>query len=461
MRMLTAYLSRLVRRLARDERGITTIQNLLLTVACCAIGALGLDVTHFYAARTELQVAADVAAHAAMHRRYNGRTAAQARSDAIAMVEYSLPRNVYGTVLETSEIVFGTWNTTSGTFTALAANSPTLPTAFQVTTNRAGDNPVGSFFFRVVGVRSRDVTAKAIYLASGDPCAQLQGLFAEGQVNPSSNNAYSANFCLHSNDEVPLNADNRFDPLSSVSAPSLSDIDCASNDANMDAKCPNLRTIRREATYDLERHLAPIRDLPGADTDASMLADVREAVPNWNWTGISQSISTVTAAQLGTPSNLSGRVNYIECASNGKIELSGAYTDTVLLLNNCQVSIKKNNTVSLSNTIIYTTSTDKANSIAFSGSGHRIGMDPTCTGSGGAVLLTRGGFNTASGTKFQNATVWALGDVGFAAGAGAQDAAGVSIIAGGEIKVTSNNVLNACPPDPNAPPTMVSFRLAG
>ena len=60
---------------ARDESGVMSVYNLFLTVACCAIGAAGVDVTHFYTARTELQVAADIAAHSALYLRYNGATA--------------------------------------------------------------------------------------------------------------------------------------------------------------------------------------------------------------------------------------------------------------------------------------------------------------------------------------------------------------------------------------------------
>jgi hypothetical protein len=459
LRVSFASLSRFVRRFAREERGVITVQNLFLTIACCAIGSIGLDVTHFYAARTELQVAADIGAHSALYLRYNGRSEADARTGAIDAVEYGMPDDVYGEVLEPADIVFGTWDAASDEFEPLEADSTAMPTAVQVTTNRAGDNPVGSFLFRIVGIDEMDVRASAVYLASGDPCAQLQGVFAVGDVTPNSHNTLSAGICVHSETgEVDFKNDQIFMPDSHVSAP-----DAATN-VKCSNKCTGFEEAKRNGTYDLEQFLAPIRDMPGADTGATLLADVKEALPNWsNWTVFNEGagIRARTAAQAGTPSNVTGRVNYIDCGSSGgTVELGGAYTNAVLLLNNCTVKIKKNNTVSLSNTIIYTTSTDKNNSIAFSGSGHGIGMDPTCSGSGAAAILTRGGFNTASGTKFQNATVRALGDVSFAAGTGAQDVAGVSIIAGGAANLASHNLLNACPPDPNDPPQLVTFRLA-
>ena len=310
MRVSLADLKRFIRRLAREERGIITVQNLLLTVTCCAIGSIGLDVTHFYAARTELQVAADIGAHSALYLRYNGRSEADARAGAIARVEYSLPPDIYDTVLEPEDIVFGTWNAATEAFTPLVANDPTMPTAVQVTTNRAGDNPVGSFFFRIVGVDSMDVTARSTYSAVGDPCSPMQGLFGQGKVWVRSGNSAGAGVCFHSNDVVDTQNNNDCqytptDPLEDTCQGSAGHAILSMPDSSRlsnGTKNECINEAKRSATYDLSRYYSPLQ---GATTGPALLSQVDQVMQNmpaWSWSGINRTINTVTGTSLAASS---------------------------------------------------------------------------------------------------------------------------------------------------------------
>ena len=119
----SSFATGLGRRFARDEQGVVSVQNLFLLMACCAIGAVGLDVTHFYAAKTQLQISADLAAHSALYTsRYGAYSNSQyypltqdaARDAAIAAVQFGMPESLYETVIQDSTIVLGTFDHATG-----------------------------------------------------------------------------------------------------------------------------------------------------------------------------------------------------------------------------------------------------------------------------------------------------------------------------------------------------------
>ncbi len=480
---LAQFVPSWMRRFARDERGVISVQNLFLTFGCCAVGAAGMDVTHFYAARTELQVAADVAAHSALYTRHRGASEADARAAAVAAVEYSLPAATYGPVVASNAIVFGTWNDATGRVDPLPAGSTALPEAVQVTTARAGRDAVASLLFRIVGVDEMDVRASAVYIAEGDLCPGMQGVFGEGQVRIRSNNQASPGICFYSSASVDIqnNNDLQFTPTDPAGTA------CQAETGHAIIAMPNssslgdgngnecIREARRDATLDIDQYYDPLQ---GATTDVAMLSQVREVMeltPGWSWNGIDTSrIETVTVSgrngknpstdMTGAPS-MSNRVHYVNCAG-GNLTMSGTFSNTVLLLNNCKVLAKTD--LTLSNTIIYNTNTDNKTSFNF-GSGNKaaklvVGTDTDCNGTGAAFLLTRGGFDAPAKMTLNNGTIIAQGDVQFAAqfgGAGGYSR-GLSIIAGGTIDATSNGTFVACPPPAGGSTRMASttFRLA-
>ncbi|EYD76105.1 hypothetical protein Rumeso_02294 [Rubellimicrobium mesophilum DSM 19309] len=403
MRGILRILGRWARGFARDQAGFITVQNLFLTVACCAVGAAGLDVTGLYQARTQLQVAADTAAHAALYSMYQGKTAEQAKDAAVGVANYATGGanatvGPYGTVLERSDIVFGTWNMNTATFTRLPATSTDMPTAVAVTTNRAGDNPVGSFLFRIVGITQMDVSALAIYSVTGDPCATMQGLFGVLQVSANGNNNYSNGICVHSQDEVDLQANNDFTKDSVVSAPNKADITCGNG-------CDNFELVKRSENRDLEPWLSPIRPV-ASETPEILLGQVRTVVGSArlnSWLTTTEIQSYLGGYDITPSSLVAGRATYIGCTSGGTLRLGAdkkgsTVLDTfsnVVLLTNCKIDMKG---VTFSNAVVYTTNTsgvdkhpaDASVSIDNGADGVTLGTDTTCSGNGYAAILTRG-----------------------------------------------------------------------
>ncbi len=442
----------------RDESGAISVWALFLLLAAACIGGVAVDVTQLNAARTQLQVAADAAAHAALVRRTQGATVPVARADAMRVARYAMPASVYGNAIEDADVLWGTYDARADIFRV----DPTSRMAVLVTMGREQrrQNAVSTFLLRMAGIDKVDITVSAVAVADADPCASLQGLFANGPVKPNSNNIFSDDICVHSNANVQFQNRNDIETGAYVSAPTLAAITCQNN-------CPGLAAARRAATYDLEKFLGPLRPGPSGSAGEDrndLLADVRAALPDWNWTGINQTIN-VSTNRSPTAGPLNGNVTYIDCRTGSdRVQLAGGnYSKAVLLLHDCELEIKSGD-VTLSDTIIYTTVTTERDSIRVQGSGLTIGTDTDCNGSGRAAILTRGGFNAPAKLRFDNGSLYALLDVEFAAqfghGSGGEPGRGMSIIAGGEIDPTSRNDFNACPQPPGAPPALVTYRLA-
>ena len=101
---------------SENQDGGMTVLGLYVSVAMFILGGLAVDVSSLIAARTQLQVAADLAAHAALYSREKN-SAADARADALALVQASFPNAAFGDLLTTGNIQFGTYNSASQTFT--------------------------------------------------------------------------------------------------------------------------------------------------------------------------------------------------------------------------------------------------------------------------------------------------------------------------------------------------------
>ena len=120
------------------------------------VGALAVDMGNAYVLRGQLQRTADAAALAG---------ASQLPIPGLAMLkaqefaDYNMPSAHHGTVLASADVVAGNWDVGSRTFTANTAPF----NAVQVTTKRSQDNnnPAPTFFGRIFGIDSIDITASA------------------------------------------------------------------------------------------------------------------------------------------------------------------------------------------------------------------------------------------------------------------------------------------------------------
>jgi Flp pilus assembly protein TadG len=134
---------------------------LALPMLAASVG-FTIDGARMFSAKTQLQVAADAAAAAAIRKISSG-----ASTEAVRVAGLNLPAAQNGTVLASKDVVTGTWNVTSRSFTAWASN----PNAVMVTTRfaAANGNAFKPAFASVLGIKSLDISATATALCPNNP----------------------------------------------------------------------------------------------------------------------------------------------------------------------------------------------------------------------------------------------------------------------------------------------------
>jgi hypothetical protein len=498
-----------LRRLARDERGVMSALNLFLTVAACAIGAAAVDVTHFYAARSQLQVGADLAAHAALYTRRYGKyesgtyyalTDDQAKTAAVNAVQYGMPASTFGAVVASTDIVLGRLDFTTGQVIA----DPVHPEAAQVLTHRTGSNPVGSFLFRLVGIDSMNVRTSAVFSLGPGECRMDQGFFSQTKVAINGGNTLYPGFCVGA-PKFWVRNQNAFRPGVTTLIPNGSGLDLSGSDVN--AHNPGLMESVQYGALDLATTLNLVKT-----DDSTLPAQYRshayayQLLAQANWTQVVANRDvTPTPLTPGTytPDQLTANGVYsVSCAStttstgsnngqggdNGKgggndkggdsdssttgstgnaggtnnsLTLKdGTGGDTfrnVVILTDCAVnfdgSVKLEDMV-LSST--YLSSNQPSIQAPASSKGLVVGKNDSCAPTGGAALITRGRVDVAAKVNFYGAQVRAGTEVDFQSNATGQ---GVSIIAGGQVATNSNAEMQGCGPQAGAFARNVSLRL--
>ena len=147
----------------KNRRGIIAVLAALLFIVMLGMVAFAVDLGYMTMMQTQLQAAADSAALAAAGSSSLTQTGMTQVAQAFAQYHRVAGRQV---VLNTSDVQFGTWDTTALTFTALPTGQ--LGTAVKVTVH-VDDNSGGSaglFFGKVFGVRSATSHASAVAMVN-------------------------------------------------------------------------------------------------------------------------------------------------------------------------------------------------------------------------------------------------------------------------------------------------------
>ena len=147
------------RRAARDETGGIGIYGLLVFAPIASVVGLSMDVANAYKVKSEMQVAVDAAAHAALVTRFrDGRI--KAIDNAVGTAHMGLSASGAESAIEASDVVFGHWNPDTRTFTA----DPNSTSAVMVVArrNKARNNAVSTFISSFVGLTNWEVTAAAV-----------------------------------------------------------------------------------------------------------------------------------------------------------------------------------------------------------------------------------------------------------------------------------------------------------
>lgn len=139
----------------KREKGVTLVLFSLLISVFLGFTALSVDLGYLFLIRHELQKTADAAALAGAYYLPNTSTAL---SKAQQIAQLNFPNQ--GTVLQSADVLFGTWNASTNTFTTTNTN----PSAISVTVRKSqsSQNAVTLFFAPIFGISTRDVSATAI-----------------------------------------------------------------------------------------------------------------------------------------------------------------------------------------------------------------------------------------------------------------------------------------------------------
>ncbi len=427
-----------IRHGADSEDGGLTIFGLYIFVSMLILGGVAIDMANLMAARTQLQVATDIAAHTALYNR-DTKTADDSRAAALTAVTNVMPVSQYGTVLTAADITFGTYDRQTQVFTA----NNTSRSAVLINTNRlaANSNAVTNFLLQFVGIRSWDLRVQSLFTTYRPACFR-EGFVANGIVDIQSNNGFTNGFCIHSNTYVSLNSNNTFEPGTIVSMPDTTQIDLPNSGWKTNI---GLSAALREGAY----RLRIVNSLP------LIIAGLQARDPRYLPSYITNTtINTISARNVTSALLVQGRVNVVTC-NNGKTTINGPLVTNVVILTSCEVTFS--NGVVIDNAIVATTHTGSKS--MQSPQGLQVGRNDRCAEGGGAQLLTMGSMNFAADLKIFGSQLIAAHDVSFAANANGIE--GASIIAGGRIDGTSNMNMGFCGSGMNSNFEAEYFRLAG
>lgn len=418
------------RDVARDEAGYVTPVSLLAFLATAVIGGLAVDLSSVVAARTQLQVAADLAAHAALYNRDIQTDPDVAKQRALDLARDSMPSSRYGDIITVNDIEFGDFDPDTFTFTP----NPSSRNASRVVAFRVSErtNSVSSFLLRLAGIDEWDIVRSAVFETYRPTCFR-EGLVGDNVVDLQSNTAYSNGFCVHSNEYVSVNSNNYYEPGTVVSMPDTGDIELPrsgyeSNDGLYEALRPGKYRLRIINQVEEGVVLAGMTDPKSPHYRADYLDPTADPIDK-----------TVTWKNNMGPSDFEqGRVNKIQCGGK-KVNLAGeTYENMVIIGYACD--FKFNNGAILTNATLLTTHTGVKSIDA--PNGLQLGIDDDCAGTGGAQIITYGGVEVASGLQMYGSQIIAVGPIAFQALA--SGIKGASIVSGETIEGTSNSSFGFC-----------------
>ncbi len=412
------------KKFRKQENGAITALGLFMTLSSIVIGGLAIDVSHAMMVRTQLQVAADVAAHAALYKRER-ETAADAKQAALDVANVNLPSVKYGSLLTAQDIRFGYWDTAAQAFQIDASSKDGV--LVDISRLAAKNNSVGTYFLKFAGIGSWDVRTGAVFETYIPTCFR-EGFVAGGVVDVQSNNTYTNGFCIHSNTHVEVNSNNFFQDNTVVSMPDRRGIVLPNSGFDSNA---GLQSSLRDGSYQiriLNRLPDIIDDLASGGIDYA---------PDYI---TSASIITLASRNISPADLTSGRIHTVSCAGSGQkatFSAHNSFSDFVLVTN-CKVSFGQG--AILDNSIVATTSTDASSITA--PSSIQLGRDDNCATDGGTQLLTMGSISFPADLMVYGSQLIAMDNIEFAANANGIE--GASFIAGGIISGTSNMTMGFC-----------------
>ncbi len=440
-------------RFLRDESGGYTIWSLIWFSLYVAMGGLAVDVTDAYRNQTMLQATADASALAGV---MSLPDEADAVAQALAYATNNMNPSINGTVLKAAEVFTGNWDSATATFTA----GGTPLNAVRVITRRddANSNPVATNFLRIMALWGIpfdrwNISAEAIAEVYFPYECLDDGMIAEGIIRISGNNDFVNQICIHGNDGVTMSSGNTFEDGVGVGMGNYVDLKIPSSDIT---KGEGLK----EAMYDVydypyhEGDLHPmmayqvtkvINGLKNLDPTYLPKYITVESMGDENGDGIDDAVITVDT-NFDFTTAVEGNVYHVACRSNRLMSLpSGVTIQNIAIVSECRLD---GGSHTLFTNVILTSDargngSDPYNlhSIRLS-SNAILGIDDDCAPGGGVQIWSEASVHTAAFTTINGSQIVARGDVEL--GARSAGINGVAIQAGGDITMTSNNVMGLC-----------------
>ena len=412
-----------IRQLHSAESGGMTAFSMFILMSTLFVGGYAIDVANVMTARTQLQIAADASAHAALvtrERKSESQAIAAARNIALL----NMPESVFGAVLNDADIVFGDYDSRAEIFVPRSGSRD----AVKVTTRRTLDNgnSVATYMLKLVGLDDWNLTTTAIFTTYQPTCLR-EGFVAEGPVDVQSNNTYSNGFCIHSNSYVSLNSNNYFEPGTVVSMPNLDDIELPNSGYKTNT---GLADALREGSWN-------IRIINRID---GLISGLLIFDPLYLPTYITSRTKRVFLSRNVMQADLlEGRLHTYTCSGGAALTIkANVIVKNVVIVTSCEIKFEQG--VQIINSVIASTNTS-SNSMSAS-SGLQVGLNDNCAAGGGSQLVTAGSMSFPAKLQIYGSQLLAKKDISFSANANGIQ--GAAIVAGGTISGTSNMAMGFC-----------------
>ena len=415
----------------RDDRGGGTILGLFWFMVLVAFCGLAVDVTNGFRNRTILQATADAAALAGAIDLPNQNAAV---ATAVNYSSGNMAGKMYGDVLKPEDVVIGTWNKTTRKFTPGGALPDSVYVRLRQTASNSNAVPVN--FLRIIGLTQWEVNAQAIAQRFIPECLN-DGLIARGIVDISSNNGFVNRICVHGQKGVHMQNHNSYQKGVTVSMPKpASQLVVPTNGMQSN---PGLPEALRQNRLD-PRMVNHINEIMTGVLN-------RQAYVMPNYINANRSVITVDDKFVfNTTTYTQGRVYRVQCNPNKQVSIANnAVIQNVAIISECGISVGSNAT--LINTVLGSTALgngpkplDNSN-INFS-SNVNLGAPDNCQPGGGVQIFSSASVLFSSSMRINGLQVVAAGNVEL--GARDQGINGISVQAGQDIKLTSNNMFGLC-----------------
>ena len=459
-------------RFYRGQDGSGTVMSMFGLAVCLILGGIAIDSTNAWRSKGMLSMTADVAAHAGIVAFAQGEKPATVLNAAEAAVEFNMPRDHFGRIIEDASYDIVLRHYVSETNSISIAGEPN---AVVVTLQRskAVHNPVPTFLLGLVGLHSWDIETTSIAtIGETERCDSSEGIFARGQVMLTSQNLIGTGYCLHSQQAVMLSARNTFAEGSFVSMPDL---------AKCQRKCnpsvnPGIRALEVNLIMpDLGSFIQDMNDVftndfltaqqvsdffatRPLDSDVSALEEVgvEKSVLERLGKGAVIPLTKMQFSRLREfPEGLTYTVNCQEQGSPQETLLKigeGPYSPVmknIALATNCGIHFGES--ADVRGSLIITTRKQQADTLTADATASAGDPLQACDPKEHSVIMSMGPLNVPASFAKSNVTFVVADDVHLSGPPGTERAShqGTSIHATGKVQVTGKHDFQACDKTPD------------